>query len=123
MYKVARVHHLIQQVQIISYMEITLQSITNFFNISRLKRYIQKNLYAYLQHQQGRYVSLSQLKKSKMISIDVEESLKEKASKHHSNQAETTIEEKISDFSNKLDMIMEQLASLTNQQRNHINPN
>ena len=116
----ARVHHLIQQVQIISYMEYQLQSLTNFVNITRLKRYIQKNLYSY--PQQGRYVCLSSLKKSKMISIDVEESLKEKASKHHSNQAEATIEEKLNEFSNKLDLVMEQLASLTNQQRNNLYP-
>ena len=118
LYKVARVKYLIQQVLIISYMETLLQSISNCVNFRGLKRYIRKHLYAY--PQQGRYVTLTTLKSSKTISLDVEENLKERASKHHKDQTDTfDIEEKFNEFAKKLDLVVDQLTALKNQQRNN----
>ena len=103
---------------IISCMETLLQSISNCFNFRRLKRYIRKHLYAY--PQQGRYVTLTTLKSTKTISLDVEENLKERASKHHKDQTDTfDIEEKFNEFAKKLDLVVDQLTALKNQQRNN----
>ena len=99
-------------------METLLQSISNCFNFRRLKRYIRKHLYAY--PQQGRYVTLTTLKSTKTISLDVEEHLKERASKHHKDQTDTfDIEEKFNEFAKKLDLVVDQLTALKNQQRNN----
>ena len=87
-----------------------------------MKRYVQKHLYAY--PQQGRYVSLTTLKSAKTISFDVEEDLKERAFKHHKDEIDArdanAFEEKINEFSQKLDLVMEQLEVLKTQQRNDI---
>ena len=96
-------------------METLLQSISNCVNFRGLKRYIRKHLYAY--PQQGRYVTLTTLKSSKTISLDVEENLKERASKHHKDQTDTfDIEEKFNEFAKKLDLVVDQLTALKNQQ-------
>merc|ERR1712217_275976 len=108
LYKNARVKHLIQQVTIISYME-TMENnfVINFANcFPRLQRYIQKHMYAY--PQQGRYVSLTHLKNANMITVDVEECLRERLSlQHKETTKDEAMEQKFNELSQKLDLVME----------------
>ena len=106
-----------QQVTIISYMETMENNISNSANcFPRLKRYIQKHLYAY--PQQRRYVSLTHLKNAKMITVDVEECLRERVSLQHKvTTKDEAMEQKFNELSQKLDLVMEQITALTTSQQ------
>ena len=84
----------------------------------RVKRYVENQFNGC--KKQGRFVSLAYMKNAKMISVDVEESLRERLSQHHKNTSEASeMEQKFDEFSQKLDLVMEQIAALTraNQQK------
>ena len=111
--------HLMQQVTIISYMETMLHTFSDFlYFFPRVKRYVEDQFNG--SKKQSRFVSLAYMKNEKMISVDVEESLRERLSTHHKNTSEASeMEQKFDEFSKKLDLVMEQMAALTraNQQK------
>ena len=86
--------------------------------LTRLKRCVQN--YSYESPKKGRFVSLAYLKNAKLISVDTEDSLRERCSQQHKNTTEASeMEQKFNEFSQKLDLVMEQIAALsrTSQQK------
>merc|ERR1719433_1186836 len=114
LYKKARVKHLMQQVKAISYMETMIHFSSVFLSLFPwIWRFLQKNFYCC--PKTGRFVSLTTLKKSKMISVDIEESLRKKLSQQHKSMTEASeMEQKFNEFTQKLEkMVMEHMANLT----------
>merc|ERR1719189_3013159 len=102
LYTKARVKHLMQQVKAISYMETMIHFSSVFLSLFPwIWRFLLKNFYCC--PKTGRFVSLTALKKSKMISVDIEESLREKLSQQDKTMTEASeMEQKFNEFTQKL---------------------
>jgi len=141
LYKVAGVKYLIQLVHQVESIETMLGLFRHCYQLNpAIDEFVRKNHYSKKEIQDGRYVTLTHLKKTIKIEIDIEDDLKERANKHREDELDhcqqdfkqfteklDLVKEEIkimkndqkkdmNEFSNKLDLVMEQLMALKNQQ-------
>ena len=89
-----------------------LGSLWNELNLA-VDEFVRKNLYSKKEIQDGRYVTLTHLKKTIKIEIDIEDDLKERAHKHREDELDHS-QQDFKQFTEKLDLVKEEIKIMKN---------
>ena len=109
--------YLIQLVQQVESIETMLGLFRHCYQVNpRVHDFVKKHYYSKKEIQDGRYVTLTHLKKTIKVEIDIEEDLKEIAQKHFKSDLDHT-EQDFKQFTEKLDLVKEEIKKMKTDQK------